>query len=155
MRAVVQRVLAARVVVSGQTVGSIERGLVVFLGIGKGDVAADADYLIDKILGLRIFEDDKKKMNLALGDRGLLIISQFTLYGDVTRGRRPSFDQAMPPSEAEVLYEKFVTAARAAHPRVETGRFGADMQVIVDNDGPVTIIVEGPSSAQRSARSIT
>jgi D-aminoacyl-tRNA deacylase len=148
MRAVVQRVLAARVEVLGQTVGQIERGLVVFLGIGKGDGPSDVDYLVDKILGLRIFEDDQLKMNRALGDvsGGLLIISQFTLYGDVTRGRRPSFDQAMPPKEAEALYDKFVTKARSAHPRVETGRFGADMRVVVDNDGPVTLILEGRTS---------
>ena len=148
MRAIVQRVLAARVDVAGQTVGQIERGLVVFLGVGKGDGPADVDYLVEKILGLRVFEDDQQKMNRALGDvtGGLLIISQFTLYGDVTRGRRPSFDQAMPPKEAEELYEKFVAKARGAHPRVETGRFGADMRVVVDNDGPVTLIVEGRSS---------
>jgi len=145
MRAVVQRVLAARVEVLGQTVGQIEQGLVVFLGVGKGDGPSDVDYLVEKILGLRIFEDDQRKMNRALADvaGGLLIVSQFTLYGDVTRGRRPSFDGAMPPKEAEELYEKFVTKARATHPRVETGRFGADMRVVVDNDGPVTLIIEG------------
>jgi D-tyrosyl-tRNA(Tyr) deacylase len=162
MRAIVQRVLAARVVVSGQTVGKIERGLVVFLGFGKGDATSDADHLVEKILGLRIFEDGEGKMNRALVDvsGGLLIISQFTLYGDVTRGRRPSFDQAMPPKEAEELYERFVSLARAAYPQIETGRFGADMQVTVENDGPVTLIVEVPPSAnsqrrQRSARSST
>jgi D-tyrosyl-tRNA(Tyr) deacylase len=151
VRAVVQRALAARVEVGGQTVGAIERGLVVFLGVGKGDESADADYLVDKILGLRVFEDDHGKMNLALSDisGGLLVISQFTLYGDVTRGRRPSFDQAMPPKEAEELYERFVARARAAHPRVETGRFGADMRIAVDNDGPVTLIVEGPARARQ------
>jgi D-tyrosyl-tRNA(Tyr) deacylase len=144
MRAVVQRVFGARVDVAGQTVGEIERGLVVFLGIGKGDTSSDADHLVNRILGLRIFEDDKGKMNHALADvaGGLLVISQFTLYADVTRGRRPSFDQAMPPKEAEDLYERFVATARATHPRVETGRFAADMRIAVDNDGPVTIIVE-------------
>jgi D-tyrosyl-tRNA(Tyr) deacylase len=147
MRAVVQRVLAARVEVDGQTVGAIEQGLVVFLGVGKGDVSSDADYLVDKILGLRIFEDEQGKMNRALADvaGGLLVISQFTLYGDVTRGRRPSFEQAMPPKEAETLYERFVARARVVHPKVETGRFGADMRIPMDNDGPVTLIVEGPT----------
>jgi D-tyrosyl-tRNA(Tyr) deacylase len=144
MRAVVQRSRAARVEVDGETVGSIEHGLVIFLGIGKGDGPTDVQYLVDKILGLRIFEDEQGKMNRALADTGggLLVISQFTLYGDVTRGRRPSFDQAMPPAEAEALYEKFVEGVRLAHPRVGTGRFRADMRVFVENDGPVTLVVE-------------
>jgi D-tyrosyl-tRNA(Tyr) deacylase len=144
MRAVVQRVRAARVVSSGQLVGEIGQGLVVFLGIGRGDGDAEARYLADKIAQLRIFDDDQGKMNRALADvaGGLLVVSQFTLYGDVSRGRRPSFDQAMRPSEAEPLYNRFVALARARHPQVETGRFGADMTVVVENDGPVTILLQ-------------
>jgi D-tyrosyl-tRNA(Tyr) deacylase len=144
MRAVVQRVTAARVEVAGEIVGRIERGLVAFVGIGKGDGEKEAAYLVDKIIGLRVFEDDRGKMNRALADVGgaLLVVSQFTLYGDVRRGRRPGFDDAMPPEEAEPLYDRFVALARARHPHVETGRFRADMRVVVDNDGPVTILLE-------------
>jgi D-aminoacyl-tRNA deacylase len=148
MRAVVQRVTAARVEVAGQIVGSIERGLVAFVGIGKGDGEAEARYLVDKVIELRVFEDEQGKMNRALGEvaGGLLVVSQFTLYGDTSRGRRPGFDRAMPPAEAERLYDHFVTLARARHSPVATGRFGADMRVLVDNDGPVTLLLETPAS---------
>ena len=148
MRAVVQRVTAARVEVAGEIVGRIDRGLVAFVGIGKGDGEAEARYLVDKIASLRIFEDDQGKMNRALADvaGGLLLVSQFTLYGDTSRGRRPGFDRAMPPAEAERLYDHVVALARARHSPVETGRFRADMRVLVDNDGPVTLLVETPSA---------
>jgi D-tyrosyl-tRNA(Tyr) deacylase len=144
MRAVVQRVSSARVLVAGAVVGAVERGMVVFLGIGKEDSEADVDYLADKIAGLRIFEDDHGKMNHGLEEigGGLLVVSQFTLYGDTRRGKRPSFDLAMGPKEAERLYDLFVARARRLVTRVETGRFRADMRVVVDNDGPVTLIVE-------------
>ena len=148
MRAVVQRVTAARVEVAGVVVGSIGRGLVAFVGIGKGDTLVQARYLVDKITGLRVFEDEQGKMNRALAEiaGGLLVVSQFTLYGDTSRGRRPGFDQAMPPAEAEHLYDEFVALARAHHSPVETGRFRADMRVLVDNDGPVTLLLETPST---------
>jgi len=144
VRAVVQRVRRAEVVVGGATVGSVDAGLVCFLGVGKSDAEADVDYLVEKVCGLRVFEDDDGKMSRALADvgGGLLVISQFTLYGDVSRGRRPSFDAAMAPAEAERLYERFVDKARARLASVETGRFGAMMDVVVHNDGPVTIVIE-------------
>jgi D-tyrosyl-tRNA(Tyr) deacylase len=148
MRAVVQRVTAARVEVAGEVVGRIEKGLVAFVGIGKGDGEADARWLVDKIIGLRAFEDEQGKMNRALADvaGGLLLVSQFTLYGDTSRGRRPGFDAAMPPAEAEPLYERVVALARERHAVVETGRFRADMRVLVDNDGPVTLLLETPTA---------
>jgi D-tyrosyl-tRNA(Tyr) deacylase len=153
MRAVVQRVTAARVEVGGEIVGQIEKGLVAFVGIGKGDGEAEARYLVDKIVELRVFEDDQGKMNRALADvaGGLLVVSQFTLYGDTSRGRRPGFDRAMPPAEAERLYERVVELARARHSPVATGRFRADMRVLVDNDGPVTLLVESPGGAASAA----
>jgi D-tyrosyl-tRNA(Tyr) deacylase len=143
MRAVVQRVAWAKVEVDGVTVGAIDRGLLVYLGVGKGDGAAERDWVLGKIVGLRIFEDDAGKMNLAVGDVGgkLLVVSQFTLYGDVRRGRRPGFDDAMPPAEAERAYEDFVARARASI-AVETGRFRASMKVSSLNDGPVTIWID-------------
>lgn len=146
MRAVVQRVREARVEVEGQVVGAIGQGLLAFVGAGKGDTEADARWLVDKILHLRVFEDDAGKMSRDLADidGGLLIVSQFTLYGDVSRGRRPSFDAAMPPEEAERLYDRFVAMAREKWPKVETGRFRAEMRVLADNDGPVTILIESP-----------
>ncbi len=148
MRAVVQRVAAARVEVAGQIVGQIAKGLVAFVGIGKNDTDSDVEYLVDKIVLLRIFGDEQGKMNRALADvaGGLLIVSQFTLYGDVRRGRRPGFDDAMPPEPAERLYDSLVALAKTRHPIVETGRFRADMRVVVDNDGPVTILLETSSS---------
>jgi D-tyrosyl-tRNA(Tyr) deacylase len=140
MRAVVQRVLSARVEVGGEVVGAIDRGLLCYLGFGRGDTAEDRAWTLGKIVGLRVFEE-AGKMSLAVTDVGgaLLLVSQFTLYGDLRRGRRPSFDDAMPPEEAERAYDAAVAEARAAGIRVETGRFRADMKVHSVNDGPVTI----------------
>ncbi|MGK4002619.1 D-aminoacyl-tRNA deacylase [Sorangium sp. So ce1036] len=144
MRAVVQRALAARVEVEGQVVGAIERGLVAFVGAARDDEDADADYVAGKVAGLRVFADEAGKMSRALADaRGrVLAISQFTLFGDVRRGLRPSFDGAMEPVRAEALYERFVAALRARGVDVQTGRFRADMRVFVENDGPVTILID-------------
>lgn len=144
MRAVVQRVLSARVEVDGQITGAIEKGLVAFVGAASGDAAADLDYVAGKIAGLRVFPDDAGKMSRTLADvqGGLLVVSQFTVFGDVRRGLRPSFDGAMEPVAAERMYDDFVRAVRAKGLRVETGRFRADMRVFVENDGPVTILVD-------------
>ncbi|AGP39808.1 MULTISPECIES: D-aminoacyl-tRNA deacylase [Sorangium] len=144
MRAVVQRALAARVEVDGQVVGAIERGLVAFVGAAKDDDEADADHVANKVAGLRVFSDEAGKMSRALADvrGGVLAISQFTLFGDVRRGLRPSFDGAMEPARAEALYERFVAALRARGLEVATGRFRADMRVFVENDGPVTILID-------------
>jgi D-tyrosyl-tRNA(Tyr) deacylase len=144
MRAVVQRARAARVEVSGVVVGAIERGLVAFVGAGKDDAEADADYVAGKVAGLRVFGDDAGKMSRSLADvgGGLLAISQFTLFGDVRRGLRPGFDGALEPVRAEALYERFVAVVRARGVQVATGRFRADMRVLVDNDGPVTILID-------------
>lgn len=149
MRAVVQRVAWARVEVDGELTGAIERGLLVYLGAGKGDGDEERTWMVQKILGLRIFENDAGKMDKCVVDVGgaLLVVSQFTLYGDVSRGRRPSFDGAMPPGEAEVAYERFVQDARATGMRVETGRFRADMKVSSLNDGPVTIWLDTAARA--------
>ena len=148
MRAVVQRVAWANVEVSGETVGAIERGLLVYLGAGKGDGEAERAWTLGKVLGLRVFENEQGKMDRSVVDVGgaLLVVSQFTLYGDVKRGRRPSFDGAMPPAEAEAAYEAFVREARATGIRVETGRFRADMKVSSLNDGPVTIWLDSASA---------
>lgn len=144
MRAVVQRVASAKVEVDGAITGAIDRGLLVYLGAGKGDGDEERSYVLSKVLGLRIFENDEGKMDKSVADVGgaLLVVSQFTLYGDVRRGRRPSFDGAMPPEEAERAYERFVADARATGIRVETGRFRADMKVSSVNDGPVTIWID-------------
>jgi D-aminoacyl-tRNA deacylase len=144
MRAVIQRVSRAQVSVDGEVCGKIDRGLLVFLGAGKNDTEADADYLAEKIIGLRIFEDDAGKMNLSVKDIGgsLLAVSQFTLYGDVRRGKRPSFDDAAPPEPARQLYEYFVNRVRSAGLVCETGRFRAMMQVELVNHGPVTILLD-------------
>lgn len=149
MRAVVQRVASAKVEVDGEITGSIDQGLLVYLGAGKGDDEADRAYVLSKVLGLRIFENDEGKMDRSVVDVGgaLLVVSQFTLYGDVRRGRRPSFDAAMPPEEAERAYEAFVSDARAHGIRVETGRFRASMKVTSENDGPVTIWIDSAKSA--------
>ena len=143
MRAVVQRAAAARVEVDGEVVGRIDAGLVCFLGIAKSDGEAELEHMLEKVLCLRIFEDERGKMARSLEETGgaLLIVSQFTLCADTTRGRRPSFDAAMPPDEAERLYGSFVERA-GARVRVGTGRFGADMRVFVENDGPITIVLE-------------
>jgi D-tyrosyl-tRNA(Tyr) deacylase len=144
MRAVVQRVASARVEVEGQVVGAIDRGLLAYVGFGRGDTEDDRAWMLSKIVGLRVFEDVAGKMSLAVTDVGgaLLLVSQFTLYGDVRRGRRPSFDDAMPPEEAERAYDAAVVEARAMGLRVETGRFRADMKVHAINDGPVTIWID-------------
>jgi len=144
MRAVVQRVSWAKVEVDGEITGAIDRGLLVYLGAGKGDGDADRAYVLSKTLGLRIFENQEGKMDKSVVDIGgaLLVVSQFTLYGDVRRGRRPSFDGAMPPDEAERAYDQFVSDARATGIAVATGRFRADMKVSSLNDGPVTILVD-------------
>lgn len=144
MRAVIQRVRRCRVQVDSRVVGEIGLGLLVLLGVGKGDTEAAADYLVEKVLGLRIFEDDAEKMNLSVQDmKGeVLVVSQFTLYGDARKGRRPSFDAAARPEEARRLYEYFVEKIRAAGLRCETGEFQAMMEVELVNSGPVTILLD-------------
>jgi D-aminoacyl-tRNA deacylase len=144
MRAVVQRVRRCRVVVDGSVAGEIGAGLLVLLGVAKTDNETAADYLVEKVLGLRIFEDEQEKMNLSVRDAGgaVLVVSQFTLYGDVRRGKRPSFDAAARPEEAKRLYEYFVSKVRSAGVRCETGRFQAMMDVELVNQGPVTILLD-------------
>jgi D-tyrosyl-tRNA(Tyr) deacylase len=144
MKAVVQRVSQSSVKVNGQTVGAIGRGLMVLLGVGHGDTEQDCRYLADKIVNLRIFEDDQGKMNRSVLDIGgaLLVVSQFTLLGDCRKGRRPSFIAAASPGPAEALYERFCDFVRTAGIEVATGRFGAMMDVSLINDGPVTLILE-------------
>jgi D-tyrosyl-tRNA(Tyr) deacylase len=144
MRAVVQRVSRAQVAVDGEIVGQIGRGLLVLLGVTHADNKADADYVADKIAGLRIFEDGNGKMNLDITavSGGILVVSQFTLYGDVRRGKRPSFDAAAAPQRARQLYEYFVERIRAAGLPCQTGRFQEMMQVELVNDGPVTILLD-------------
>ena len=146
MRAVVQRVSRAEVLVDGESVGAVvpgAPGLLVLLGAGHGDAEADVSYLVDKICGLRIFEDDDGKMNLSVVDVGgsLLVVSQFTLYGDTRKGRRPSFMSAMDPDLASPLVDRFVERARE-RVSVATGRFGAHMEVSLTNDGPVTLLLD-------------
>lgn len=144
MRSVIQRVSRAQVRVSGQSIGSIGPGLLVLLGIGRGDTSQEADSLLDKIIHLRIFEDSHGKMNLSLLDVGgeLLLISQFTLYADCRKGRRPSFTDASPPGDAQQLYDYFVGAARSRGVKVATGIFQAIMEVEMVNFGPVTILLD-------------
>lgn len=144
MRIVLQRVSEAQVTVAESTVGSIRTGLVVFLGISKTDGTEDADYLLDKLLFLRIFPDSEDKMNRNIQEAGggLLIVSQFTLYADCRKGRRPSFDPAAPPAQAQALYDYFVSRAREKAAPVETGVFQATMQVRLVNEGPVTILLD-------------
>ena len=144
MRTVIQRVSRAQVTVGTEVVGNISTGLLVLLGVGKSDTQADADYLLGKVIGLRIFDDQDGKMNLSLADtRGaILAVSQFTLYGDVRRGKRPSFAEAAPPELARELYEYFVSKTREAGFICETGHFQAMMQVELINDGPVTILLD-------------
>ncbi len=144
MRAVVQRVSRARVTVVTRTIGQIERGMVVLLGVGSADKEADAEYLAEKIAGLRIFEDEEGKMNRGVSEVGgaVLAVSQFTLYGDTRRGKRPSFDAAARPEQARTLYGHFVECIRAQGLRCETGQFQAMMQVELVNDGPVTILLD-------------
>lgn len=144
MRACVQRVTQASVAVDGETIGAIDRGLVVLLGVGAGDAAADVGYMVEKIVGLRIFNDDDGKMNRSLADIGgaMLVVSQFTLFGDCRKGKRPSFTDAAEPTLGNELYEAFVAGVCAAGITVATGRFRADMKVSLTNDGPVTILVD-------------
>jgi D-tyrosyl-tRNA(Tyr) deacylase len=148
MRAVIQRVSRASVTVEGRVIGAIEAGLVVLLGVGHADTPDTAAEMAEKIVHLRIFPDERGKMNRSLLDRGLdtvgslLAISQFTLYGDARRGRRPGFDQAAPPEQAAGLYEEFVRCVRARGVTTETGIFRADMSVNIVNEGPVTILLD-------------
>lgn len=144
MKAVVQRVSEARVDVAGETVGAIGGGMLVLLGVEKGDGEGDASWLAEKIAGLRIFEDEEGKMNLSLKETGgaILAVSQFTLAGNCAKGRRPSFDTAAPPHDANRLYESFVTCLREISVPVQTGIFQAEMAVHLVNDGPVTFILE-------------
>ncbi|MBV9481801.1 MAG: D-tyrosyl-tRNA(Tyr) deacylase [Acidobacteria bacterium] len=144
MRALVQRVSRAKATVSGQISGEIGLGLLVLVGIGQGDSRAEADYLADKVAGLRIFEDEAGKMNLSIAEvqGGLLVVSQFTLYGDVRRGKRPSFDLAASPEQARDLYEYFLERLRAAGLPCQTGKFQEMMSVESVNEGPVTILLD-------------
>ena len=148
MRAVIQRVSRAKVTVGAETTGEIGNGILVLLGVSKNDSEKEASYLLEKTLNLRIFEDAEGKMNLSLLDiKGdLLVVSQFTLYGDARKGRRPSFIDAAPPAEANRLYEFFVAEARQQIERVGTGRFQAMMDVELVNDGPVTILLDSDKS---------
>ncbi len=151
MRLVIQRVREARVTVNHGVTGSIRTGLLVFLGVSRTDTVEDADYLSEKLLGLRIFPDEDGKMNRNVQEAGgsLLIVSQFTLYGDCRKGRRPSFDQAAPPDQAQDLYNYFVESAKRGPVPVETGVFQAMMQVHMVNDGPVTILIDSAERAKR------
>ena len=150
MRALVQRVTGASVTVEDETIGSIGTGLVVFIGIASDDDAADADYLANKIANLRIFSDDDGRFDRSALDLGaeLLIVSQFTLYADTRKGRRPSFTDAAPPEQAEALFAKTVEIFRSTGLRVETGRFQAHMLVNIANDGPVTIYIDSAERKQ-------
>ena len=144
MRAVVQRVSSASVAVCGETVSSIGPGLLVLLGVGKDDAEADLDYLADKVVNLRVFEDEAGKMNRSVLESGgeLLVVSQFTLFGDVRKGRRPSFTDAMEPGRANELYQGFCAACRRLEVKVGEGVFRADMKVALVNDGPVTLLLD-------------
>jgi len=144
VKAVIQKVSRAEVKVAGQPIGRIGPGLCVFVGIGKDDGQSNVDHFAEKIKNLRIFEDENGKMNRSLEELGkeILVVSQFTLYGDCRKGNRPSFSRAAPPDEAEKLYEYFVQRLRRAGLRVETGQFKARMEVALTNDGPVTFIVD-------------
>ncbi|MGA2039993.1 MAG: D-aminoacyl-tRNA deacylase [Bryobacteraceae bacterium] len=144
MRALIQRVTEAKVNIDESTIGSIRKGLLAFVGISRVDTTLDADYVLGKLLGLRIFPDEAGKMNRNVAEAGgaLLLVSQFTLYGDCRKGRRPSFDNAATPEQAITLYNYLVESARRGPVRVETGVFQAHMQVHLVNDGPVTIWIE-------------
>lgn len=144
MRAVIQRVHRAQITIDREETRQTGRGLVVFLGVLRGDTEKQADFLAEKVHGLRIFPDENDKMNLSLPDVGgeVLVVSNFTLGTDCKKGRRPSFDMAAPPEEANALYLRFVEQLRAQGVRVETGEFGAYMEVLVSNDGPVTLIID-------------
>lgn len=144
MRAVVQRVTSADVKIDGEVKGKIDTGFMVLLGVGNGDTEEDMKYIADKIINLRVFSDENDKMNLSLADvdGSMLVISQFTLYGDCSHGRRPYFGDAMEPVGANKMYENFVAYVRDKGIHTKTGEFGADMKVSLTNDGPVTIILE-------------
>ncbi|APH19769.1 D-aminoacyl-tRNA deacylase [Clostridium botulinum] len=144
MRAVVQRVISSKVEVDGKVIGSIGKGLNVLLGISKEDTEEDIKYLKEKIINLRIFEDENEKLNKSLLDIGgdIIIVSQFTLYGDCRKGRRPSFIEALGGEEAYILYNKFVESIKKEVNNIATGEFGADMKVYIENDGPVTILLD-------------
>jgi D-tyrosyl-tRNA(Tyr) deacylase len=146
MKAVVQRVAHSNVKVNGQQIGAIEKGLLVLLGVGHDDTEKQVKWLAEKIINLRIFEDQDGKMNRSLQDVGgsMLVVSQFTLLGDCRKGRRPSFVAAAPPDQAEMLYERFVSLIKQMGITVATGKFGAMMQVSLINDGPVTLIIDTP-----------
>ncbi|MFR3568952.1 MAG: D-aminoacyl-tRNA deacylase [Paraclostridium sordellii] len=144
MRAVVQRVVSSKVIVDESTIGEINKGLLILLGVTHEDTSKDVDYLLDKIVNLRIFEDENDKMNLSLKDVNgeLLVVSQFTLYGDCRKGRRPNFTNAAKPDLATSLYEEFIDKAKKEGIKVGTGKFGAHMMVDLVNDGPVTILID-------------
>jgi len=144
MRAVVQRVKRSHVEVDGKITGQISKGLMVLLGISEDDKTEDIEYMVDKVVNLRIFEDDDNKMNLSLLDVGgeILVASQFTLYGDCRKGRRPSFVRAAKPEKAQELYNKFIERLKEKNINVQCGIFQADMTVYIENDGPVTLIVD-------------
>jgi D-tyrosyl-tRNA(Tyr) deacylase len=144
LRAVIQRVLSSKVEVDGKVIGSIGKGLNILLGISKEDTEEDVKYLKEKIINLRIFEDENGKLNKSLLDIGgdIIIVSQFTLYGDCRKGRRPSFVEALGGKEAYILYNKFVESIKNEVNNVATGEFGADMKVYIENDGPVTILLD-------------
>ena len=144
MKALIQRVSAARVDVAGETVGEIDRGLLVLLGLDKGDDLETGKRLLEKVLAYRVFSDDEGRMNRSVKDisGGVLLVSQFTLAADTRKGLRPSFSSAMPPGEAEALYREMLALLEERHPKVAAGEFGADMQVSLTNDGPVTFLLE-------------
>lgn len=148
MRALLQRVVRGSVEVDGEIIGRIGPGLVILLGVGRGDDEDDADYLARRVANLRIFSDEQGRMNRSVIEAGgeVLAVSQFTLYADTSRGRRPGFSEAAPPEEAEALYERFVAQLRGHGLTVETGRFQASMKVEIINDGPVTMMLESPSA---------
>lgn len=148
MRAVIQRVSRSEVTVDGKTTGKIKKGLLVLLGVTHGDTSKDVDYIVDKAINLRIFKDENEKMNLSLKDIDgeMLAVSQFTLYGDCRKGRRPSFTNAAKPDEADKLYREFIKKVSENGIHTETGEFGAHMMVDLINDGPVTILLESDKS---------
>jgi len=154
MRIVLQRVKSARVDVAGETVGSIGVGLVILLGVTQADNREDADYLADKVIQLRIFPDEARRMNRTLPEAGgsLLVVSQFTLYGDCRKGRRPSFDHAAPPEQARALYDFFIRRLKSSNIAVETGVFQAEMEIHLINDGPVTLILDSKKSLTEHSR---
>lgn len=153
MRLIIQRVKESKVTVNGSTAGAIRSGLMVLIGIAREDTRAEVDYMLDKLMGLRIFPDDSGRMNRNIVESGgeLLLVSQFTLYGDCRKGRRPSFDRAAPPKEAQALYEYFVASARQRDVAVQTGVFQASMEVHLINDGPVTILLDSDDRQKKIA----